>query len=80
MDKVEELVEWVAEQIDDRIAGFTTPYGSQHYTGLARQILSHPDLALIDKETNFGYYKYWVKLDDEYWHPVIPLAEHLKEA
>ncbi len=84
-DKVNELVEWVSDII--REATNERAIEGNRYCGLdnrfAKQILSHPDLALIDKEAPL------IKVDEDYscyLHSgnrelllVIPLAEALKE-
>jgi len=81
--KVDELVEWVAREIFSICCPGYEFHDEEMYRGFAKQILSHPDLALIDKTAQFiktdegnGYY-----LTSEPMHllPVIPLAEALKE-
>ena len=77
--QVEELVEWVAEIISPQCIGATaevhlglTEYNKRRRTRAihrAVEILSHPDLALIDTAP-------MVKVD---YLPVIRLAEALKE-
>lgn len=54
MTKVDELVEWVAEQC--LMWEMNRLDGRMEHTAaiLARQILSHPDLALIDREKTEG--------------------------
>ncbi len=58
MTKVDELVEWAAKQAYE----LTNPFHPWHKAGkaskgwyrtLAKHILSHPDLALIDRDKNF---------------------------
>jgi len=88
MDKVDELVEWVAKELHyydwDCEVSMAYNYGGsgvweeqddvlhQFYLNRAKQLLSHPDLALIDRENPntcmdcAGVY-------------VIPLADALKE-
>lgn len=62
MDKVEELVEWVAIELYKWGTGdlykkqpFHTlnPKGMSYYLQEARRILSHPDLALIERKKNW---------------------------
>jgi len=79
MNEVDKLVEWATEivRVWENSSGVT-------YKELAEQILSHPDLALIDrgKITNKkrdDCLMYYCPLPDEGWKPVIPLAEALKE-
>ena len=77
-NKVEELVEWVARLItgepsqiqDEKGSWIDDPLHEMDVSSnieLAKQILSHPDLALIDRGN-----------DNQAW-VVIPLAEALKE-
>ena len=87
-DKVEELVEWAAKKIHLIVVSFAQNHGKEspnpqwenlretareHYCSLALEILSHPNLALIDRE------------DETYsaaliTGAVIPLAEAVKGA
>lgn len=66
--KVKELVEWVSSKILEYDGRKPIKYGV-----IAREILSHPGLALIDREA-YGTNHY-----GKNWHPVIPLAEAIKE-
>ena len=92
MNKVEELVEWVAEQMwnnfvryheeqrlyvvapnpDWKVLKEKYPKGLGVRTTyvLTKRLLSHPDLALIDRENTL--------FENQY--SIIPLAEALKEA
>ena len=71
--KVEELVEWVAKIIYGEENHFddldTLDWYKEKYRTKAKQILSHPDLALIDRENTL--------FENEY--SIIPLAEAIKE-
>ena len=79
MDKVDELVELVAEIIEDERYGYD-------YKDTAKQILSHPDLALIDREETLGHPVNTRSCDECAkarvrkfgYEKVIPLAERLK--
>jgi len=69
-NKVEELVEWVSSKIleyDGRGHPSSVKYGD-----VAKQILSHPDLALIDRDNP-------PTCMDCTGVPIIPLAEELKK-
>ncbi len=48
-ERVKEMVKWVEQEIRDWIIA-NYPVGNQVFLDLAKQILSHPDLALIDRE------------------------------
>ena len=82
--KVKELVEWAAKTLyeNHHPRMFTTfEELKQNYGGSAeamryeaREILSHPDLALIDREGEGGNHY------GNNWHPVIPLAGAIKES
>ncbi len=100
MDKIKELVEWVAKGLYVKVTGqllLANYFGDQPtyevswdklsdtakaaWIEYAKQILSHPDLYLVDmkKATSIDNQylgKLWV-IAQEY---VIPLAEALKEA
>ena len=81
--KVEELVEWVARQLYDckdkelrredwdSMAPVIRAFYIGQYHWLIEQILSHPDLALIDRER--------MVISTVAKPKVIPLAEALKE-
>lgn len=86
MDKIDKLVEWVAQAITGFGCGIQASWdgcgdcegltGDQKCQGsleIAKQILSHPDLALIDRD---WYHKYKDGTADA---SIIPLAEALKE-
>ena len=101
--KVEELVEWVAEQIKPLAKNYVLGYihnlnelepelkkALDCYTA---QILSHPDLALIDDDQSYPDMYFWCPdckktqvnhmcniVEGERWRKVIPLAEALKGA
>jgi len=74
-NKVEELMEWVSRKIleyDGRKPGV-------RYGTIAREILSHPDLALIDRRNYNAFNKHEVPRGAEL-AMIVPLAEALKEA
>lgn len=80
--KVEGLVEWTQQTIRDHLVGDRTATSLEVHLCLtaAKAILSHPDLALIDRERMSQY----LPTKETYcfdagWLPVIPLAEALKE-
>jgi len=83
-DKVKELVEWVAKEHGENM--FKDPFYCEYVTEhdrescrkWARQILSHPDLALIVKHQESWYFN-----GEEVVHETIeyiPLAPELKES
>jgi len=82
-NKVGELVEWVAKGLRYEIKKGTISWellddGARAYwQHLAKVVLSHPDLALIDR----GKTPCHIVLlgDDATYYPIIPLAEALKE-
>jgi len=92
-NKVKELVEWVAERLWGFLIANAPSWereGSEYsiiheslkgwMRGVANQILSHPDLALIDRElekVKIAYNEMDIELCT--CPPVIPLAEALKE-
>lgn len=99
--QVDELVEWVAKILWRREAGYTwtedivdsyeAKLAKESYGKLARQILSHPDLALIDRDAKLPkVYNEKVYTETQKqtarafvragWKPVTPLSETLKEA
>ena len=77
--QVEELVEWVAKEIHEIVADSGGELHlwelckQPHYIEYAKQTLSHPDLALIDRRS--PYYKQVT----EGYGCVIPPAQELKE-
>jgi len=75
-DKVKELVEWAERQIAPCLA---YPMGSvqTQAEGIVSRVLSHPDLALIDREKFARHIL--VRTYNPGWYPVIPLAEAIKE-
>ena len=100
MDRVEELIEWVANTLMPYAKQLEEEFGSGNMDNvfklsreLAKQILSHPDLALIDRERtppvtfpeklDADYIKAWEQGANDLtrggWLPVIPLAEAIKE-
>ena len=91
-EQVERLVEWVARELyfdgEDYVTGSVAemswreklPYQKQRWVDKATRILSHPDLALIDRElekVKIAYNEMDIELCT--CPPVIPLAEALKE-
>ncbi len=94
-DKVKELVEWVAEIIryaDTSENPVLIPDSlREDYLKAAKQILSHPDLALIDRSKKYPLYNtsgdvYQVLQRGQndmigmgFKYAVIPLAEALEE-
>ncbi len=103
MSKVDELVEWAAEiywlssyrnwsAFDwDKLFAEASDLAKEHCRDFAKQILSHPDLALIDRSVVKGNFRYdygecqhaahhvVAKLLSHGWQNVIPLAEAIKE-
>ena len=83
IEKVKELVEWVAWKSYDKVAGGVTLRQYQRlrnslkesHVTFAKRILSHPDLVLIDWD---GYVARGYMGTNIY--PVIPLVDALKEA
>lgn len=85
--EVNELVEWVADEI--LLSGKVTVVDYESCMSLAKQILSHPDLALIDEEQSIpeerkpsyspDIDKGQLSLIHNGWKKVIPLAEAIKE-
>lgn len=90
--KVDELVEWAAEQIN-KIPQDGYKYGKD----CAKQILSHKDLALIDKDIEFprsmrecspkcDQCRFWYSqalrdmVERNFNHSIIPLTEAIKES
>ena len=84
-NKVEELVEWVARQLPTG----ASPLASKNWDEIgavskeiwqrkARLILSHPDLALIDRRNYNAFNKHEVPKGAEL-AMIVPLAEALKE-
>ncbi|KKL98709.1 hypothetical protein LCGC14_1821740 [marine sediment metagenome] len=86
MDKIEELVEWVAGRMRERdmhAVGYTNYVEDGKNTEgldleLAKEILSHPDLALIDRRNYNAFNKAEVPKLAEL-AMIVPLAEALKE-
>ncbi len=74
MNKVDELVEWVAMEIYHAENEGRLP----DYKELAKQILSHPDLALIDRNAKPVVMPSG-RLSWKTFYHIIPLAEALKE-
>ncbi len=90
-DKVTELAEWVAKTILEADI-YRRPLPTSNWQDVAKQILSHPDLALIDRgkelplprspisiDPHPDYYVAQQDMLGENYKPVIPLAEALKE-
>ena len=88
MKEIDELVEWVADKIES-----IDILSDQPVQECAREILSQPDLALIDRTKGLPNYITWdfdkgrliAKVRQDYvkagfTHSVIPLADALKEA
>ena len=104
-DKVKELVEWVARELcfidgvkwdsipDTTKTLFDGVVSKKQYKIRAKQILSHPDLALIDRDEMVatGSVVIGTKGERDYWlagfkargdicrKAVIPLSEAIKE-
>ena len=87
--KVEELVEREAEKLWCFIRNFVgyresewkwaDPFWKEKCRTQVRQFLSHPDLALIDREKVFTDYRMGRTLKVMGCAPVIPLADALEE-
>ena len=84
--QVEELVEWVAKIVygEENYNYFedldTLSWYKEKYHNKAKQILSHPDLALIDRDKRYPdahFVNGLVLLGEKF--RVIPLAQALKE-
>ena len=80
--QVKELVEWVAEKIryaDTNENPVLIPDSLRaDYLKAAKIILSHPDLALIDRERARSDFEWGISPIKGYY-PIIPLAEAIKE-
>ena len=94
IDKVKELVGWVAEILRKNIKASSFDSRDTHIYGIdesAKQILSHPDLALIDGEKGRNTPQRgthvcancWISTQNDMliagFEKVIPLASTIKE-
>jgi len=101
MDKVKELVEWAARELcfidgskweyipSETMSLFDGVISKKTYRIRAKMLLSHPDLALIDREkkppdkpiniSSFAYGHTIKNLESAGWKPVIPLKEELEK-